>query len=508
MTTVIAPPRNRVVDRPPAPVVPVALLCAGVAFLARLAVLISPMGTPDGDGAVSGLMALDAVHGHPWLVWAGQRYAGTVDTWMQAVTLRELGVGKVSLGLPLALIGAATVGVLSWTAGRTLRSRSAALAVGLTLSVVPLWLLLWGTVWPGGYGLSSLFAFSALAIAITRPRVGLPAAAAVGLLCGLALWNQPLAVSQVLVVSVVTLRRAGGLRRALLVAPVALLASLPAFGLWLLGLQDGTDRTLSKLQDQVTLAKAVDPGLIGDRAQILFGPIGRLAFGLGADQRPALLPSWAETTVVVLVVLAALVAAVVCAFRRAAPLVSTMAAVLLTSFAVFVLFPPTQTGNGGVPRYVYPAMYALGTLVGLVLWALLRRRGALPRALGVALAVLVLGSTTLSSGQLTGPGSYTRARPTEGQLQAFAVRLEAAGARCLVGSYWTVYPLALASGEALPGEATTVNRMGVVCGAGPGVTGLFTRPTGQPGPEEQAWRAARPGAQEVQGPGIFALISS
>jgi hypothetical protein len=493
-----------------------ALLCAALALLVRLALLASPFGRYDGDAAVSGLMAQDLLHGrHVWLVWAGQVYAGTVDVALQALSIRLLGVGQVAVGLPLALLGAATVALLAWTAGRCLHSAGAALGVGLVTSVYPMWMLLWGTaVGGGGYAVSNLLGLAALSIALTRRPLGLVGAACVGGLSGLAVYNQPLAASQVAVAAVVALAYAG--RRALVLAPVLLVSALPGLAVWALGLRDGTDRSSGPLGDRLTVHDVLDPGLLEARARALHGVIGDKALGLVAGDGPPLLPVPAVRVVVATVAVGVVVALVACAARRTGPLVPALLAALVLSGVLFVLFPLSldtalpEVNAGvprplGVPRYVYPGMWALSALAGLLVWALVRRPGLARRAAGGVLALALAGSSVQSARALLEPGAYARSRPSTQQLQAFARDLRAAGVSCVVAGYWDVYPLVLASDDALRGESTFVNRMGVTCGAGPGVAQLFVRRAGVT-PQEAAYARGRPGARTLPGPGLVAYL--
>ena len=521
-----ARPARRLAQPTPDRVLRVALLSGALALLIRLALLASPFGGYDGDAAVNGLMAQDLLHGrHLWLVWAGQQYAGTADAGLQAVSIRLLGVGQVAVGLPLALLGSGTVGLLSWTAGRCLRSAGAAAAVGLTTSAYPLWMLVWGTaVGGGGYALSVLLGVGALSIALTRRPLGAGAVAAVGLLSGLALWSQPLAASLVAVAGAVALLSAGSVRRALRLAPVLVASTLPGLAIWAVGLHDGTDRQLSPLQNTLTLHTVLDRGQLAARARALHGIIGDKALGLVAGDGPDLLPAAVVRGVVAAFSVAVLVAIVGCVLRPRGPLVPALLGVLVLAGALFVLFPPSlDTATAarnvgvprplGVPRYVYPGMWVLSALAGLAVWALVRRRGApglgrgALRPVGGLLAGALLASSAWSAHVLLEPGAYTRTRPSTAQLQAFAHALTASGARCVVGGYWDVYPLVLASDNALRGESTFVNRMGTVCGTGPGVATLFTRTAAGPAAPEIAYAATRPGERIVPGPGLVAYVS-
>jgi hypothetical protein len=108
----------------------VGLFAFGIA--GRVYFYTSPFGVFDGDEAVGGLMARDALHGHLTTFMWGQAYGGPLETWLAAPVVGLVGPGWLGLRIvPIALTVVASV--LVWRVGlRTIGAKGAITASALS----------------------------------------------------------------------------------------------------------------------------------------------------------------------------------------------------------------------------------------------------------------------------------------------------------------------------------------------------------------------------------------
>ena len=111
-----------------------AVIVAGVVL--RLVVLFGPLGRPDSDEAIAGLMARHlGSDGLPAFFW-GQHYGGTIEALPVALSLKLFGTSVVGLRVPTLLLGVVNA-VLVWRCGRRVMSEGRARVAGLLAWVWP-----------------------------------------------------------------------------------------------------------------------------------------------------------------------------------------------------------------------------------------------------------------------------------------------------------------------------------------------------------------------------------
>ena len=108
----------------------VGLVAVGVA--GRVYFYTSPLGVPDADEAIGGLMARDALHGHLTAFMWGQAYGGPLETWLAAPVVGVFGPTWLGLRMiPILLSAAASLVV--WRVGlRTMTANAAVTAAALS----------------------------------------------------------------------------------------------------------------------------------------------------------------------------------------------------------------------------------------------------------------------------------------------------------------------------------------------------------------------------------------
>ncbi len=197
LTTAPVESGGRVASRLRANVVSVVLLgVAGGAF--RLWFIVSPLGLPDADEAIVGLMAREALHGGFQAFFWGQEYGGSQEPLLVALLL---GLGfPIRWALEAVPVGLhAGTALLVWRLGlRTIdRAGGAALAAATcwALSAPAIW---WSTKERGFYGVTLVCGLAGLLalVRLARPspddRVPPPTDAALaGLAFGLGWWASP-----------------------------------------------------------------------------------------------------------------------------------------------------------------------------------------------------------------------------------------------------------------------------------------------------------------------------
>ncbi len=123
------------------PVVVAVVVLAGLAL--RAVILATPLGRPDADEVLSGLMARHVgADAFPWFVW-GQHYGGTLELLPVALSMRLFGDSALAMRFPTVVLGAVNC-VLVWRiATRVLSARRAQVA-GLLVWLGPV-----AAVWLG-----------------------------------------------------------------------------------------------------------------------------------------------------------------------------------------------------------------------------------------------------------------------------------------------------------------------------------------------------------------------
>jgi hypothetical protein len=118
----------------PAPWLVAVVVAAGIAL--RLVVLFGPLGRPDSDEVIAGLIARHVgSDGLPAFFW-GQHYGGTLEALPVALSLRIFGSSVPAMRIPALLIGAVNA-VLVWRCGRRVMGEGSARVAGLLAWVWP-----------------------------------------------------------------------------------------------------------------------------------------------------------------------------------------------------------------------------------------------------------------------------------------------------------------------------------------------------------------------------------
>jgi hypothetical protein len=167
-----------------------ALFVAGVAF--RVWIVLSPLGLVDGDEAVVGLMARDALHLRFSAFFWGQAYGGSLEALLVAALLALRVPGRVAMEVvPIGLHGLGAW--LVWRVGlRTVSARAASLGAGLCWAASPA-LVWWSTKERGFYGVTLVCGLLVLLLALRLADERVPwwEAAALGIVAGVGWWSSP-----------------------------------------------------------------------------------------------------------------------------------------------------------------------------------------------------------------------------------------------------------------------------------------------------------------------------
>ena len=111
-----------------------AVVAAGIAL--RLVVLFGPLGRPDSDEAIAGLIARHlGSDGLPAFYW-GQHYGGTIEALPVALSMKLFGTSVAAMRVPTLLLGVANA-ALVWRCGRRVMSEGSARVAGLLAWVWP-----------------------------------------------------------------------------------------------------------------------------------------------------------------------------------------------------------------------------------------------------------------------------------------------------------------------------------------------------------------------------------
>ena len=180
-------PDARAGGLPIALVVTIALI--GVAI--RAFVLASPLGRPDADEVVTGLMARHLLSdGYPQFLW-GQHYGGTIEVLPVAISLRLLGSSVPAMRVPVISLAVAN-SLLVWRVARRLLPEDQAQIAGLLF-----WIGAPAAAWLGVREMLLYSPLTALGLTLAllafrwRDDASLRDAALFGLVAGVGWWTSP-----------------------------------------------------------------------------------------------------------------------------------------------------------------------------------------------------------------------------------------------------------------------------------------------------------------------------
>lgn len=362
-----------------------ALGAVGVAY--RLIYVFDLVGRLDGDNAVVALMARHILDGRHYVFFWGQSYMGSLEAYSVAAVAAVFGLNDVVLRAVPLVYAALYMASFRWL-GEMLYDRATGRAALALAALSPPLLAVWSSAPRGGYSeallLGQLALLLGLDLARRRPTAwGAPAAIALGLVAGLALWTHLLTIVFLsTAVAVLAFRdpRLPLRPHAWLALGAFTLGSLP---LWLHDLTHGFDTfaLVSSARESASLGHSIralvlahGPKLLGVRdlvgAQaILLPPLGHLA---------------------ALVVVAGVTWAALRATRDAmtrprgsGPGGEVFVLLLAVLAAVYL---PSRFATWNTQRYLLPAYSAILPLAAAA-WVALARRS---RAAAVIAAVIVL----------------------------------------------------------------------------------------------------------------------
>jgi hypothetical protein len=188
------------------PLVGIVLAVFAVGLVLRWWLLRNEFGYLNGDEAVTGIMSLRILQGHPTWMIAHQDYGGTLEAWLAAPIMAVTGPSRLVLkGINLAAWLALVV--VCYHLARTALSRTGAAAAALVvwvMSFVTLWL---STLAYAGYATGLLAAVACMLVAARQAAADRPswgAAFLAGLFAGLAVWLHPMYLALVVPALVVT----------------------------------------------------------------------------------------------------------------------------------------------------------------------------------------------------------------------------------------------------------------------------------------------------------------
>jgi hypothetical protein len=332
------------------------------------------------DEAGSGLMARHILHGEfPIFYWGGD-YAGTLEPFITAVSFYVLGSSMATLRLVPSALSLLLMPLTYRLARVTYGEPTARLAM-LFAAVPSLMLLYFGgtakTPYPASQILGPLLLLLALRLA-DAPGVDRPRALVLGLVAGVAWWNQFLVVSYLLAAGLfLALRR--GWTRLLPEAGMATLGfvvgSLP-FSVYNLAVQRG---------QSLGLMRTASPGLVGDNLATITHSLPFLLGGSIAWPIPAVNHVVLSAMVLVYAPAAGFLLYQALRALRSPRRLEAGWLLILAAGTAFLVDLASAQGTVGGPRYLFPLLGVLPVLVANYVMAVRRRLG-----LGAALVLVVL----------------------------------------------------------------------------------------------------------------------
>ncbi len=338
----------------------------------RVWIYRSPLGVPDSDEAIVGLMTRHILHGGVTTFFWGQSYGGSQEALLTAPVFGLFGSSWLALRIVPILLSIPTALVIRQVGRRTVHEPAATTAAALSF-VWPAFLLYKTTHQWGFYASAVLYSALLLWLALRLvERPGSGRAALLGLTIGLALWDDIQLIPVVTGVTVwICVRCRRELQRLWIVPVLAVVGAAPALA-W--NLQ----------HDFASLHSAVaDTTSYQHRLRVFASPLLPMLIGLRTpfSQQPLLSSVVADGLLLVLVA-----AFAYGAWRSRRTSTSLLYAVLLIFPFVYALAP--QTLYTAEPKYLLTLAPALTLLVAQL--ATTRARGAVLLALGAALSLASL----------------------------------------------------------------------------------------------------------------------
>jgi hypothetical protein len=424
---------------------PQTLVCLGLAVAYRLPALLSPWGFVNKDGAYGAFVALHLLQGeHPAPVFTeGANYQGTLKPHLAALLSLVSGCRDFSFLMLLASLCLYLVFIAATMAlARRLAGAQAALVAGLYLAIAPRFLSVFSLNCVGQYvdvlalgGLALLL----LARLLDDERHGVAARRAylgIGALLGAAFWQQPVALSYVIVCAAVLLLWMLRWRDVwVLLAPLGVAVGALPLLLWNLANDWATGEILGRSADHVGSQAKTLPSLLGQTFSIA---LPRLA-GLSPGHPWAQIPGVRELVGAV-IPLALLVYIV--RERAALRRVPTTAWLTpLLSLCCLALFWAVASGRVFTrPRYLLPLLAATAVQLGVCAASTSQRHWA--AALVGVLALLSLNAV----------GTLPRllaAREIEDHYERLVQSLERKGIRTGYADFSIAAPVTMFTNEAI-----------------------------------------------------------
>ena len=139
------------------------MVAAGIVL--RLFILFGPLGRPDSDEVIAGLIARHiGSDGLPAFFW-GQHYGGTIEALPVALSLKIFGTSVAALRVPTLLLGVVNA-VLVWRCGRRVMSEGSARVAGLLAWVWPPAVVWYGSREMLFYAPTATFGLTAILLAL------------------------------------------------------------------------------------------------------------------------------------------------------------------------------------------------------------------------------------------------------------------------------------------------------------------------------------------------------
>ena len=420
------------------------VVCVGV----RALVLVTDVAGFDGDEAITALMAQRILDGEHFVYFAGQRYLGTFEQYLQAATFAVLPDTPFTSRLPMLGLAALTCALTYAIARAAALPRAAAGFAAMIFALGPLWNVLLTAKNRGAYSIGMVVGAAGLLLALraaTTPRPRL-LAAALGLCCGLGFWNNWMAAYLLVPAALwwVATRHGPTLQRLAAAAGGFVVGALPAL--------------VEAVRNGWPTAGGVHPpSTVVERAGVVVSDALPVFLGLRAFGPLRLVPAGVET--VVLIGVGAAFVALLVVHRRGVLDVLTLRAgyrrpidllvVCVAMGLVLAIVSPTSW-FGDDPRYLSPLYVVVPVLLAIAVVTLLHRRG--PRlAAGVSLLALTALATVAGAVSLHtngGAGNAVDGTPVRhDDVVRVAEHLQDSGVRAAYGDFWIAQPLQFAVGD-------------------------------------------------------------
>lgn len=451
-----ARPRRRPVSRRGAYRLGVVAILAGCAAV-RLAFSASSLGGLDADEAATAVMAHRILGGDQFLFFAGQRYLGSAEQYLLAGLFAVLPDTAFVVRLVPIAFAVAVCAMVVAIARRTLDSPRLALLAGVLFAVGPYYAIFKSVKSHGSYGAGQALAAGGLLLALTFDPAGRRAplvAAAFGLICGFAAYEQPIAALVLIPAALWALGSARGHRRRT-VGPA--LGGFVVGGAPLLVALAVLDRPPSPPLETGPLA----PTSLSERAAFYTDPLLSMFLGIEAPGGQTL-AAWLPAGLIGLGAAAALGAAM-WARRDGLTSLATLrtgarrpvdALLLAAVLSIPIVLSSERAILRTEPRYLYPLYIVLPVLLAGAVGALASPRRRVVAAAGlvafVSLFSLLSFRRVEESGVPLPPNPSSSLLPVvpvvdEARLGPVVAALRAQGVDGVWAPYDLAYPLALSA---------------------------------------------------------------